>query len=380
MPGPDPDSSLPPAQAAPPPSPPERRNRRRRRRLRQSFWLVTAVVVVVVSLSAYLYLLIRGPKRSTFVAPPDQPYLEEAPPLVRGLPQQQDSDAVRRKLISKGAPSPTLTGIARHKASEMSRPVGPAYDPASTNVELAAEQLDATHPLVQEAAAALEDYRKATSVANRQPVVFESGDIEKRMSAWYGLQQTASDPVPGELKGATLITAGESKVVMLGYECPQRPDALLPAYFHRAPGGRLLLDWEAWTAWGEMSIPDFKRSRSLIPILMRLVASESNYYNYEFADTSRFLAVKLRSADGQHSITGYVLRKSLLGTAVANLIGVPLLNKLPDGTPMPPLRRPGTKSPVTLRVAFPPSSQSDHCVMITELIADRWMVFPGEAH
>lgn len=36
------------------------------------------------------------------------------------------------------------------------------------------------------------------------------------------------------------------------------------------------------------------------------------------------------------------------------------------------------KSIVTVRVAFPPAAQSDHCVKITDLLADRWMLFDGE--
>jgi hypothetical protein len=105
---------------------------------------------------------------------------------------------------------------------------------------------------------------------------------------------------------------------------------------------------------------------------------ESDYYNYEFDDKARFLAVKLRSPDGMHSLTGYVLRKSQLGIAVGNLIGVRLPNPLPPEVPLPPLRLPGAKQAVTLRVGFPPAAQSDHCVMIKEIVADRWMLFPGE--
>jgi hypothetical protein len=33
--------------------------------------------------------------------------------------------------------------------------------------------------------------------------------------------------------------------------------------------------------------------------------------------------------------------------------------------------------PVTLRVGFSPAAQSDHCVRIKEIVADRWRLFPG---
>jgi hypothetical protein len=79
-------------------------------------------------------------------------------------------------------------------------------------------------------------------------------------------------------------------------------------------------------------------------------------------------------------VTGYVERTSLFGVALANLIGVPLPHKLPDGTPMPALNLPGAKALLTLRLAFPNQAQSDHCVKIVGLLADRWLLFPGEAN
>jgi hypothetical protein len=380
---PDPDleqdtgSTPPPAANAGPKQLSRRGRRRRQKRLWTGFWSFTGILIVVISVSLYVFRLMKGPT----AAPPKHlaggpGSLEEQVPLVRGLPTD-DEDAVRRKLVSKSAPSPTLTGIARHKASEMGRPAGPAYDENGKNLELASEELSPDSPLVREAAAALDVYRKSASWHDKLPLTYDTGAGEARMGAWYG-KQGREDPQPGDMNRATLISAGDSKVVVLGFTCAQRQDAPLQAYFHRAPGGKLLLDWEAWTGWGEMTIEDFKKSRSLIPVLLRVVISESSYYNYEFADTTRYLAVKIRGPDGLGTVTGYVLRKSILGTAVANLIGVHLPNLLPKDTPLPPPRRAGTKSLVTLRAAFPRSAESDHCVMITELVADRWMLFPGE--
>jgi hypothetical protein len=51
---------------------------------------------------------------------------------------------------------------------------------------------------------------------------------------------------------------------------------------------------------------------------------------------------------------------------------------LPPEAPLPPLRDVGAKSLVTVRLAYPPNAQSDHCVKISELMADRWLLFPAE--
>ena len=116
----------------------------------------------------------------------------------------------------------------------------------------------------------------------------------------------------------------------------------------------------------------------MFPVLMRAIASESSCYNYEFSENWCWLAVKLRSPDGLNNVTGYVERNSVLGIALANLIGVPLPQNLPDGTPIPALKLPGSKALDTVRLAFPNMAQSDHCVKITELLADRWLLFPKE--
>jgi hypothetical protein len=157
-----------------------------------------------------------------------------------------------------------------------------------------------------------------------------------------------------------------------------RPDAGLRANFHRTHAGKLLLDWESWVAWSEVSWAEFKRERSQREVVMRAVASESSYYNYEFGESWRWLAVKLRSPDGLHSVTGYVERKTALGVALANLIGVPLPHQLTDDAPLPALKLPGSKALVTVRLAFPNQAQSDHCVKIKGMLADRWLLFPGE--
>lgn len=353
------------------------RHRSRRKRRRSWFWPTAGVISAVAATGIYGYFLLSGPATpSTRPHDPNAPTLEDSSPTIRGL-STDDEDAVRRKLISKNAPSPTLTGIARHEASEMGKPAGPAYQDSGENLAFMTEELVPDSPQVKEAAAALQAYRQASPWQQKQAFLYNPSTIEARLRAFYE-ERRETDPEPLDLAGATLISAGESKVVLLRYRSPSRPDSVLPAYFHRAASGKLVLDWEAWTGFSEITIPAFKQERPLIPALMRLVAMESDYYNYEFEDKARFLAVKLRSPDGMHSLTGYVLRKSQLGIAVGNLIGVRLPNPLPPEVPLPPLRLPGSKQPVTLRVAFPPTVQSDHCVMITEIVADRWMLFPGE--
>jgi hypothetical protein len=272
-----------------------------------------------------------------------------------------------------------LAQIAKVEAAKQGQPGGPLYDPGSSDVALTFESLPLDSPQVVEAQAVLAKYLQAASWRERMTFVFEPERCEALMQEQYE-KRGKKDPEHGSLSVAGIIMAGSSKVLNLRFACAIRPDSGMRANFHRTLAGKLLLDWESWVAWSEKTWPEFKQERSQLPVLMRAVASESNYYNYEFSESWRWLAVKLRSPDGLHNVTGYVERNSIFGVALANMIGVPLPHKLPDGSPMPALNLPGAKALVTLRLAFPNKAQSDHCVKITELLADRWLLFPGEAN
>ncbi len=224
----------------------------------------------------------------------------------------------------------------------------------------------------------LDAYLAAPTWREKLPHVFHAARCESFMRDFYD-KRGETEPQPRDLLSAGLITAGASKVVNLSFASPARVVSGLRANFHRTASGNLQLDWEAWTGFCEKAWPDMKEERSSLPVLVRAIAEETDYYNYEFAEDWRWLAVKLRSPDGVHSITGYCDRRSGTGIALANHIGVPVAQQAAEkDKPSIPIRPPGTKSIVTVRLAFPSAAQSDHCVFITDLLADRWMLFDGE--
>ncbi len=329
-----------------------------------------AVIAVLAATGYYGCLLFQGP---------------QAKPVTDIAPRKTDaaaSSTIIAKSAAPEAPKPqmqtTLNQIAKVEAAKQGKPGGPLYDLSRSNVALSFESIEADDPQVAEAQAALTKYRQASNWHERLPFVFEPERVEALMQEQYE-KRGQKDPEHGALVAAGIITAGTSKVLNLQFACTTRPDTGMRANFHRNRNGTLKLDWESWVAWSGKTWPDFKQERSQLPVLMRLVASESSYYNYEFSESWRWLAVKLRSPDGLHSVTGYVERNSGIGVALANLIGVPLPHNLPDGTPMPALNLPGAKALVSVRLAFPNKAQSDHCVKIVGLLADRWLLFPGEA-
>ena len=136
------DETPPPASGADFAQPITSRRRSRRGRWKRRFWPVVGILSAVVAAGLYTHALLRDPVvKPVRPLDPNAPTLEEMPPTIRGI-ANDDDDAVRRKLLSKHAPSPTLTGIARHEASEMGKPAGPAYQGRGENLPLTSEELE----------------------------------------------------------------------------------------------------------------------------------------------------------------------------------------------------------------------------------------------
>lgn len=276
-----------------------------------------------------------------------------------------------------GAAPVTLQAIAKAEAARQAQPSGPLYDSQKAPVALSYTSAKLDAPEVMEAQTRLAEFLQTAAWKERVRFVYHPEVTEARMQEHYE-KRGQQDVEHGALLAAGYITAGESRVLNLQFACASRPETGLLANFHQTRGGKLLLDWESWSAWCEVDWATFKKERSVREVTMRALASESGYYNYEFSDPWNWLAVKLRSADGLHSVTGYIQRNSGLGVAIANLIGVPLPHQLPEDAPLPAIKPPRSKSLVTLRLRFPAKAQSDSCVMITDMLADRWMLFPEE--
>jgi hypothetical protein len=275
-----------------------------------------------------------------------------------------------REMGDDGALAAKLGLDAGEDPRDSKMPSNLASDPNGGNMAITRTNLGPDDPEVVEARAVLNAYLAAPPWRGKLPHVFRAARCESLMAEFYD-ERGETEPEPRAFVGAGLITAGDVKVVNLIFSRPDRPDAELWASFHRSAAGKLLLDWEAWTGFGEKSWPDLKKERSTSPVLMRALAEKSDLYNHEFTDAERWLAVKLVSPDGSHSITGYCDRRSGTGIALANLIGGPPSQKVSGGISAAPIA-------VTVRVAFPVAAQSDDCVNITSLLADRWMLLDGE--
>jgi nitrate reductase NapE component len=374
------------------PETPETRPSRRRRKWRHQKFLITVLsyampIIIAGVVGGFGYFLLRGPGEKVSSLPSVELSSDPTSPEVTAIkPASVNSlllGTTAKPKAKPKAPTPeapiTLTAaqVAQMEIAALSQASGPLYDARSANMAIQFEKLPLDTATVVDAGAILRAYLQTKDYRERVAFVYDPEKCEPLMKQHYE-QRGEKDPLCGQVLGAGYMTAGGSKVLCLVVECATRPDSGMRANFHFTKTGKLMLDWESWAAWCEMSWADLKKERPQRSVLMRAVASESHYYNYEFGEEWRWLAVKLRSADGLQHVTGYVPRDSAAGVAMASIIGVLLPHDLPPDAPLPPMRGLGSKSVVTVRLAFPPNAQSDHCVKISELVADRWLLFPGE--
>ena len=264
-----------------------------------------------------------------------------------------------------------IAASSRFKPKTTQKPQAAAVFVANaSNVPLKATALTLDSPETKQALAVLEKYRSHKDWRAQAKLVYAPERAEPRMKAYYD-DRKGRDPLPGNLLAAQMIKGGGFSELLLIFSCPERVSGALNAYFDLSPDGSVTLDWESYVGYGDVSWTQLKEERSALPRTMRVFAKASDYYNYEFSDKNVWQAVKLRSANGAHTVIGYVRKEDPIGLAISNLIGVFLQHRLADEPHMPPLAIP-------VKLAYPPSAESDQCVEIKDLVTNRWLVLDGE--
>lgn len=124
--------------------------------------------------------------------------------------------------------------------------------------------------------------------------------------------------------------------------------------FFQTPEG-LKIDWESWMAWSEMPWEEFLSSKPKEGKVFRAVHSAVEYYNFGFSNEREWQSYRIISADGEHSVYGYVPRDS------------PLDKKLRLSPDVKVARS-------TLLLKFPSDFDSRNQVLISDLLATGWVI------
>lgn len=203
----------------------------------------------------------------------------------------------------------------------------------------------------------MQTYWQAQSWQDKLPLVRDPASVGPRMQDFYEVQKQ-SDPVSGRLEGSLRFRFNGAEVVTLSYSS-SRVNGKVEVAMLKDASGQWKIDWESYTGYSEMAWDQFKKTRPPESKLFRTFAGPGEYWNFEFSDEGKYLSVHMLSPDGLVSMHGYCERESSLGREVASV-----------------LSRTAGKQPLIFRLAFPDKAESDHCVRILGLVAERWLMPP----
>lgn len=202
----------------------------------------------------------------------------------------------------------------------------------------------------------LQKYFEAASWEGKLPYVANPDWVKPSMMEYYRTHTTPEEE-PSRPPNIGHFKLNNAEVLLFSYPNERIAGVVDLAMVAPLDGGKFLVDWESFAGAGDLPWQEFKKQRATSPKRFRLYARKDDYYNYEFTDQAKLLSVHLSSPDGLNFIFGYCERDSAVGRTLAGL-----------------LERGGNRLPLTLRLAFPENAQSDHCVKIVGVVANRWLV------
>lgn len=197
---------------------------------------------------------------------------------------------------------------------------------------------------------AAEKFFAATSVDEILPLVRDSEKMRAKIYAYYPdgkIEATAITKF--NVSGQVSYKDSFAAVSSLTSEF----DQVQLAFFDGKDG--LKIDWESWVGWSEMPWEKLIDAKPQRPILIRAKLKTVDYYNFGFADDSKWRAYRLSSPDGAHTLYGYIERNSLL-----------------DQRLRPPEK--SASSAVTLKIRFPEGEGHRNQVVIHDMISDGWVL------
>lgn len=260
--------------------------------------------------------------------------------------RQPPSTTKPSELTTRTVPSPASS----ISLAEMAKPTNENVfaDPVPLTESVSGEQL-------ADATALQQRFWQATTWTDKLPFVHDAARVGPLMRNYYE-QRHEQDPLGSSAARQAHFKINNTEVLLFTY-ASARPGGTLDVAMLAQPDGRFLIDWESYVGMGDMAWPDLKKQRPSEPKMMRVFAQRDDYYNYEFSDAKQLLSVHLTSPDGTYFIYGFCNKDSPVGRTLTDLFDASR-----------------GRAAVTLRIAYPPSAQSDHCAQIVGIVANRWLL------
>lgn len=120
-------------------------------------------------------------------------------------------------------------------------------------------------------------------------------------------------------------------------------------------GDGLVIDWEAWVGWSEISWDDLLAEKPTEPKRFRVLLRQAEYYNFGFSDDETWRSFALDSPDREYTVYGYVKR------------GVMMEDRLRSNPDARQLR-------FVLDLRFPEESASRNQVIVERIVTEGWAI------
>jgi hypothetical protein len=261
-------------------------------------------------------------------------------------------------VAAPGTTMPETSAMLLGGATPMKYDPGASLVPARSVVEVL--PMVNAGSVLAEASAIIQKYNSTPNWQDRLKYVFEPERVRRLMEDYYE-QQRGVDPVMGALMDQGRYRIDGTEIVLLTHR-GARPDGKLEIALRRTASDRLVIDWESFVGYGEMSFKDLISSRSAKPVMIRALVKVDDYYNFEFSDSKKLLSIKLTSPDGDSFVNAYCERDSVMGKWLSEDLGTRPDDSLIKG--------------YTLWVSFPENAQSDRCLNLIQIPAGRWLILP----
>jgi len=154
------------------------------------------------------------------------------------------------------------------------------------------------------------------------------------------------------------VSASNNTEVLLYSYASVRPGNTTDVALIARPGEAFKVDWESFVGASEMGWPEFKKERPVRPQLFRVFAQFDDYYNYEFSDEET--ALRAPDVTGWAVFHLWLLRAWLGGRTHSGDLACCRC------------RAHGAYAAAGVFT----QAESDHCVHITGVVANRWLLVP----
>ena len=202
--------------------------------------------------------------------------------------------------------------------------------------------------------AVLQKFMLASDWEEKSHFVHDAARIRSAMQRHYEMEKLA-DLEPRRMKSRACYQFGGGEILHISFTA-LHSEKNVEVAFRRVEGESYTLDWESYSGASETGWDEVQSTRPTKPVLLRALANLDDYYNYEFDDPSHFLCVRLQRADSTHTLYAFCPRDSSTASALH-----PQLGK-------------GRIAPLTVRITYPKNAQSNNCVELVEVVANRWLL------